>query len=111
MNVLDKNKYDEFRHILSGCRNKKDGLILAEKYISHNKDSTDMVYAMINGKKYNNDIDLHTFKSLLTDFYNMDIDTNERIFRNFFYNKQNINPNFILALNKIVKHKRRIIVP
>jgi len=65
MDIIDKNKYYEFSQILSGCRTILDGYHFAEKYSKINPESKTLVFSMINGKKYENILDLKTMRSLL----------------------------------------------
>lgn len=66
MNIIDKNKYYEFSHVLSGCRTILDSYHFAEKYTKNNPETKTLVSSMINGKKYERDVlDLKTMKSLI----------------------------------------------
>lgn len=65
MNIIDENKYLEFKHILSGCRTILDGYYFAEMYIKKNPEMDVMVKSMVNGKKYESILDFKTMKSTL----------------------------------------------
>jgi hypothetical protein len=65
MDILDKNKYVEFAHILSGCRTITDAYFFAEIYIKGNPEMNTLIYSMINGKRYEQVLDLKTIKSTL----------------------------------------------
>ena len=65
MEIIDRNKYNEFTHILSGCRTILDGYHFAEKYSKFNPESKTLVFSMMNGKKYDNILGLKRMKLLL----------------------------------------------
>ena len=65
MDILDKNKYVEFSHILSGCRTITDAYFFAEIYLKSNPEMGTLIYSMINGKRYDQVLDLKTIKSAL----------------------------------------------
>lgn len=65
MNIIDKNKYYEFSHVLSGCRTILDSYYFAEKYSKTNPETKTLVTSMINGKKYHNVLDFKTMKSII----------------------------------------------
>jgi len=62
---IDKNKYDEFKHILSGCRTILDAYYFGFLYNKHNVEMKGLVGSMINGKRYEQVIDLKTMSSTL----------------------------------------------
>jgi hypothetical protein len=63
--IIDKNKYIEFYNILSGCRTLMDAQYFAERYIKLNNGVKNMVLSMINGKRYENVLELNTIKLLI----------------------------------------------
>lgn len=65
MDILDKNKYIEFSHILSGCRTIIDAYFFAEIYLRSNPEMSTLIYSMINGKRYDQILDLKSMKSSL----------------------------------------------
>jgi hypothetical protein len=65
MNIIDKNKYEEFRHILTGCRTILDAYYFGEKYNKHNSEMKQLVSSMSNGKRYEQVIDLNNMSSTL----------------------------------------------
>jgi hypothetical protein len=65
MDILNKNKYIEFSHILSGCRTITDAYYFAEMYIKFNPEMGTLIYSMVNGKRYDQVIDFKTIKSVL----------------------------------------------
>ena len=66
MGIIDKSKYYEFSHILSGCRTIMDSYYFSESYTKANPETKILVMSMINGKKYeNNVLDFKTMKSLI----------------------------------------------
>lgn len=65
MNIIDKNKYNEFLHVLSGCRTILDSYHFAEKYSKCNPETKTLVFSMINGKRYEHVLDLKTMRSLI----------------------------------------------
>ena len=58
MNI--NNKYNEFKHILSGCRTCLDAYYFGDLYIKRNPEMKDIVMSMINGKRYDNIMDCKT---------------------------------------------------
>jgi hypothetical protein len=62
---IDKNKYDEFEQILSGCRTILDAYYFGEIYNKYNAEMKSLVSSMINGKRYEQVIDLKTMSSTL----------------------------------------------
>lgn len=62
---IDKNKYDEFKQILSGCRTILDAYYFGEIYNKYNAEMKSLVSSMINGKRYEQVIDLKTMSSTL----------------------------------------------
>lgn len=62
---IDKNKYYEFSHVLSGCRTILDSYHFAEKYSKNNPETKSLVFSMINGKRYEQILDLKTMRVLV----------------------------------------------
>lgn len=60
-----KYKYNEFSHILSGCRTIIDSYYFAELYIKKNPEMKNLIYSMINGKRYDNILDSVSMINLL----------------------------------------------
>lgn len=65
MDILDKNKYVEFSHILSGCRTITDAYFFAEIFLKTNPEMATLIYSMVNGKRYDQVIDLKSIKNAL----------------------------------------------
>jgi len=65
MDILDKNKYVEFSHILSGCRTITDAYYFAEIFLKSNPEMGTLVYSMVNGKRYDHIIDFKSIKTSL----------------------------------------------
>lgn len=65
MNILDKNKYVEFSHILSGCRTITDAYFFADIYLKSNQEMRTLIYSMINGKRYDQVLNLKSVKCAL----------------------------------------------
>lgn len=65
MDILNKDKYIEFSHVLSGCRTITDAYSFAEVYIKHNPEMAILVYSMVNGKRYEQILDFKTVKKSL----------------------------------------------
>ena len=63
MNIYDKNKYNEFNTILSGCKTIIDAYYFADIYIKYNPEMRQLVNSMINGKKYDHTL---SFKSMMS---------------------------------------------
>jgi hypothetical protein len=65
MDIIDENKYREFKNILSGCKTITDARYFGDLYIKRNPESKRMVISLLNGKKYGNKKDIKTFQKLL----------------------------------------------
>jgi hypothetical protein len=63
MNIYDKNKYNEFNTILSGCNTILDAHYFAEIYVKYNPEMRTLVHSMINGKRYGYAL---SFKSMMS---------------------------------------------
>jgi len=72
MNIIDNNKYNEFRYILSGCRTILDAYYFANIYIKNNPEMKHIIYSMVCGKKYENVLDYQTMISILEDISHSD---------------------------------------
>jgi hypothetical protein len=67
MNIIDNNKYIEFKYILSGCRTILDAYYFADLYIKKNPEMREIIYSMINGKRYDDVLDFRTMRSIISD--------------------------------------------
>jgi hypothetical protein len=65
MDIIDKNKYDEFSNILSGCRTIIDACCFAENYLKTNPGIRQLVYSMVYGKRYEKVLDFQTMKTAI----------------------------------------------
>jgi len=65
INIIDINKFNEFKHILSGCDNKKDAKFMADLYKIENIGSDKIVTSLLEGKKYNNNKDFESIVKIL----------------------------------------------
>ena len=63
MDILNKDKYIEFSHILSGCRTIIDAYYFAELYIKNNTEMSTLIYSMVNGKRYDTVLDFNSIIS------------------------------------------------
>lgn len=52
MDIIDENKYNEFKNILLGCKNMSDAEYFADLYIKKNPETKKLVMALLHGKKY-----------------------------------------------------------
>jgi hypothetical protein len=52
MDIIDENKYNEFKNILFGCRNLNDATYFADLYIKKNPETKKLVMSLLKGKKY-----------------------------------------------------------
>lgn len=68
MNIINDNKYLQFKHILSGCRTILDAYNMARIYCDRNPEMKAVVHSMINGKRYENNIfDFRMMNTVLHD--------------------------------------------
>lgn len=104
MDLIDKNKYNEFTDILSGCRTILDAYHFAEKYGKSNPEMKVLISSMINGKRYEQVLDFKTMKSAmeLIDSVDYKDDAEEIIER---YEKMSTDIVQIRALKRIAKNK------
>lgn len=104
MNLIDKNKYIEFSNILSGCRTILDAYHFGEKYSKINPEMKNTISSMINGKRYEQVLDLRTIMSVIEmiDKVKYKDDADEIIER---YEKKTSDITQIRALKKIAKRK------
>jgi hypothetical protein len=76
----NKNKYNEFNNILSGCKTIIDAYYFGDLYIKYNPEMNTMVKSMIHGKKYNNVLSFNNIKSCINSmnkfFYKDEIEEN-----------------------------------
>jgi len=63
MNIYDKNKYNEFNTILSGCKTILDAYYFGDIYLKYNPEMRLLINSMINGKKYEHVL---SFKSMMS---------------------------------------------
>lgn len=104
MNIIDTNKYVEFKNILSGCRTILDAYYFAELYIKKNPEMKGLVYSMINGKRYDNALDFKTMKSILDSLNDCEyMDSAREIID--MYTSKNIDNTQIRSLLKISANK------
>lgn len=103
--MIDKNKYNEFLHILSGCRTILDAYHFAEKYNKNNPDTKNLTTSMINGKKYErNVLDFKTMKSLVEMVDSVEFrDDAEKIIND--YSKMTNDKTQLKTLSRISKYK------
>lgn len=67
MDIINEHKYIQFKHVLSGCRSILDAYYFADLYIKKNPEMKNIIYSMINGKRYDNVLDFRTIKNVLYD--------------------------------------------
>lgn len=65
MDIIDINKYNEFKHILSGCKNIKDAKYFGNLYITNNPETKKLIIGLLNGKKYYECKDFKTMQKLI----------------------------------------------
>lgn len=104
MDILDKNKYVEFSHILSGCRTITDAYFFAEIYIKSNPEMNTLIYSMVNGKRYDQVLDLKTIKSVLENANEQKYKDDAEEYCENFIQKTN-DPIQKKTFNRIVKDK------
>ena len=65
MNIIDDDKCKEFRYDLSGCRTIMDAHYFADIYATKYPEIKNIIFSMVNGKRYDTVIDFKTMKSIL----------------------------------------------
>lgn len=65
MNALIKDKYDDFKEILSGCNTLTDANFFAKHYIQYNPEMNNIIRSTINGKQFENTPDMLTVVKLI----------------------------------------------
>lgn len=65
MDIIDENKCKEFKYILAGCRTQEDAKYFADIYISRYPEIKNIIFSIINGKRYDNILDFKTIQSVL----------------------------------------------
>ena len=68
--ITDCQHYILFKHVLSGCKNSNDALLLLQIYAKNNNDCKKYILPMINGKKYTNTIDIEKIISTMNKYKN-----------------------------------------
>ncbi|ATZ80905.1 hypothetical protein BMW23_0860 [Bodo saltans virus] len=69
MDIIDINKYKEFKHILLGCKTLNDAKYFGDYYIKSNPESKKLIYGMLYGKKYINVKDSKSFQKIISKCY------------------------------------------
>lgn len=67
MNAICEHKYSQFKHILSGCRSILDAYHFADLYTKKHPEMRNIIYSMVNGKRYETVLDFRTMKNVLFD--------------------------------------------
>jgi len=66
MDIIDENKYNEFKNILLGCKTINDAEYFADLYIKKNPETKKLVIGLLHGKKYNsNYINFHMMQMIM----------------------------------------------
>jgi hypothetical protein len=65
MDIIDEIKYNEFKHILLGCRNVTDASYFADAYIKKNPETKKLIIGMLNGKKYSSCKDFRLMQKIM----------------------------------------------
>jgi hypothetical protein len=90
MDIIDENKYNEFKNILQGCKNINDAEYFADTYIKKNQETKKLVNCLLHGKKYSNNIkDFRTMQKIMEKCNECEYreDVMEIIKENFFLSK------------------------
>lgn len=104
MNLIDKNKYTEFSYILSGCRTILDAYYFGEKYSKANPEMKSVISSMVNGKRYEQVLDLRTMISVIELISNVQYkDDADKIIER--YEKQTNDVIQLKTLKKLTKYK------
>jgi hypothetical protein len=67
MDNICNTKYDQFKNILAGCRSILDAYYFADIYAKRHPEMRNIIYSMINGKRYELVFDYITMKTIISD--------------------------------------------
>ena len=106
MDIIDENKYEEIKNILSGCRNINDAKYLVKLYLKHNSELKKLAYSLLYGKIYDDCNDYNTFYEIINRIN--DSDNNDYCTKmiNEFYPYKNSNNIQMKTLNKFINKKK-----
>lgn len=105
MNNISEHKYLQFKSILSGCRTILDAYYFADLYTRKHPDMKNIVYSMINGKKYENIHDFTTVINTLADINNCQYQEDATEIVEKINNRQN-DLTQTTTYNRIIKNKQ-----
>lgn len=70
MNIICEHKYNQIKHILSGCRSSLDAYQMADIYCKKHPEMKNIMNSMINGKRFENVFDFKTIKNNIQEINN-----------------------------------------
>jgi hypothetical protein len=102
----DINKvYNRFKGILSGCSTCLDAFYFSEKFIKAYPDYKDLIYSMIQSKKFGNVIDLRTLKSSILKLNEFEFREDADDYLNKFA-KNSLDTIQMVTINKVILNKK-----
>jgi hypothetical protein len=107
MNIVDENKYNEFKNILNGCQSIGDAKYFAEIYLKQNPECKKLVYALLNGKSYSNKYDFKTYHNIMIKINKCDFQEDCIQIINDLYPNKNENDIQIMTLMRIINNKKK----
>lgn len=109
MILINENKYNEFKNVISGCRNFDDASYFSEKYLKHNEESKKIVYGVLNGKNYHDNISNKMFHEIMERVNMCEFQEECEKIINEFFPAKNTNDIKIKTLNRIMGGKKKMI--
>jgi hypothetical protein len=71
MELIDENKYNELKYILSGCYTYTDAIFISELYLKNNPNLKIIIQQIIDGKKYMGQYDYKVFMKIFERYNNI----------------------------------------
>lgn len=109
MDIVDENKYNEFKNILNGCQSIGDAKYLAELYLKKNPESKKLVYALLNGKIYSNRYDHKIYRNIMGKVSNCEYQEDCIQLINELYPNKNEADVQVMTLMRIVNAKKKML--
>ena len=67
--ITHKELYTQLKGIFDGCDTMLDAIPFCNNYVNRYPDMKDFIYSYVNGKRYNDTIDIKTKQSIIYDTY------------------------------------------
>lgn len=110
MDIIDEMKYNEFKHILLGCKNSLDANYFADAYIKKNPEVRKLIIGMVNGKKYTCCKDFRLMQKIMKECNNCEYYEDAiNVIKEYFPNKEKDTNNVqYRTLMRIAESKKHI---